>query len=57
MKSSSVRASKEFIQVFDMVMKHYECTPEEVEQAKEAVRNDYENAEICYLEIAKEIAA
>ena len=55
-RSKKVTASVEFVKNFDSVMKFYGCTSAEIEEAREAVRGDYANAESCYALMAGEIS-
>lgn len=48
-----IKVSKEFLADFDLVMKHYECSDEEIQDAKESVRKDYEGCKRSYAEMAK----
>lgn len=50
-----ITVSKEFKTAFNLCMKHYECTVEEIEFEKQRVRENYQDAERCYLSIAEEI--
>ena len=50
-----IKVSKEFIDDFTLCMKHYECTDEEIQDAKAAARLDYEMAKLSYREIASNI--
>ena len=51
----AITVSKEFKAAFNLCMKHYECTAEEIEFEKQRVRANYRDAERCYLSIAAEI--
>ena len=50
-----IRVSKEFIDAFNLCMDYYECEPDEIEYEKQRVRDNYKEAEVCYLSIACEI--
>ncbi len=50
-----MKVSKKFIEDFRKVCNHYDCPPEEIEIMKECARNDYENARICFADIAQRI--
>lgn len=50
-----MKVSKQFLEAFDLCMKHYECTLEEVEYEKQRVRANYEEASRCYISIANGI--
>lgn len=50
-----ITVTKEFLQAFKKVMVFYECTAEEIELEKQRVRENYKDAEICYLSIAGKI--
>ena len=52
-----MRVSREFKESFDKVCQHYGFTDEEIEDVKEAIRRDYENAKVCYAAIAADIDA
>lgn len=47
-----MKVSKKFIDDFDLCMKHYECTDEEISFEKERVRANYAEASKCYASIA-----
>ena len=50
-----ITVSKEFKTAFNLCMKHYECTAEEIEFEKQRVRKNFKDAQICYSSIAKTI--
>jgi len=50
-----ITVSKEFKEAFNLCMKHYECTAEEIEYEKQRVRANYADAEMCYLAVAENI--
>lgn len=45
--------SKEFKSAFDFCMNHFEVTGEELEFERQRVRDNYEEAQRCYLDIAR----
>lgn len=45
--------SKEFKSAFDFCMEHFEVTGEELSFERQRVRENYEQAQRCYLDIAK----
>jgi hypothetical protein len=47
----SITVSKEFITAFNFCMKEYGVIGEELEFEKQRVRENYEDAERCYLAI------
>ena len=54
--SESRVVSKQFASDFELVAGHYELKKHgEYETAKQVARNDLPNAEICFLELAKQI--
>ena len=50
-----ITVTKEFKEAFNLCMKHYECTAEEIEYEKQRVRANYADAEMCYLAVADNI--
>lgn len=50
-----MKVSPQFKHAFDQVMTHYQMTEEEIEACKQAVRRDFENAQLCYLAMFDEI--
>lgn len=50
-----IKVSKEFIDDFMLVSKHYLCSPDEIFLMKELARKDMDNAVVCFKSIAKEI--
>ena len=48
-----LKVSKEFISAFDFCMNYYGVTGEELDYEKQRVRDNYEEAQQCYLDIAK----
>lgn len=50
-----ISVSREFQDNFRKVCQHYGFTEEEIEDVKEAIRRDYENAKVCYAAIAADI--
>lgn len=48
-----ITVTKEFKEAFKKVMDFYECTLEEIEFEKQRIRENYQDAERCYLSIAK----
>lgn len=51
----TITVTKEFRAAFNKVMDKYEVTGDELEQEKQRVRENYQEAEICYLDIASRI--
>ena len=47
--------SKEFKSAFEFCMSYYEVDGEELAYEKQRVRDNYEQAEICYLDIARRL--
>lgn len=47
--------SKEFKSAFYFCMNHFEVTGEELEFERQRVRDNYEEAQRCYLDIAKRL--
>lgn len=45
--------NREFKEAFDICMEYYEVTGEELEFEKSRVRANFEQAQICYLDIAE----
>lgn len=57
MSHSEIKVSKKFSTDFLKVAKHYMLEElGELETAKQAARNDMENAEVCYASLAAEIS-
>ncbi len=53
---SKTKVSKTFAANFEVVAAHYRLKElGEIEEAKNAAREDIENAEVCYALLAKEI--
>lgn len=50
-----IKVNQQFIDDFTLCMKHYECTEQEVLDAKAAVRSDFDLASKSYAEIAGNI--
>lgn len=50
-----VKPSKQFIDNFNLVMNHYECTKEEAAFEKQRVLSNFSDAERCYSALAEEI--
>lgn len=50
-----MKVNKQFSENFKKVCQHYDCKPDEVELMKEAVKRDYNNAQVCFTAIAAEI--
>jgi len=55
MTEQKITVTKEFKAAFKKCMDTYEVTGEELEQEKQRVRENYEQAKICYLDIASRI--
>ncbi len=51
----SITVTKEFRKAFKKCMDYYGVTGEELETEKQRVRDNYEQAEKCYLSIAASI--
>jgi hypothetical protein len=51
------RVSPEFKAAFDKVCAFYDFDHDDIEDAKAAVRRDYDNAKVCYMAIAADIDA
>lgn len=49
----SITVTKEFRKAFKKCMDYYGVTGEELESEKQRVRENYEQAEKCYLDIAR----
>lgn len=47
-----MKVSKEFMADFELSMKHYECNQDEIDYEKQRVRENYEDAAVCYKAIA-----
>lgn len=52
-----MKVSRDFQNNFRKVCQHYGFTDEEIEDVKDAIRRDYENAKVCYAAIAADIDA
>jgi hypothetical protein len=50
-----IKVSQQFIDDFTLCMKHYECSEEEIAEAKIAVRENYDLASKSYAEIAENL--
>ena len=51
----AITVSKEFLEAFNFVMEKYGVIGEELEYEKSRVRENYEQAELCYLSIYGEL--
>lgn len=51
----AMKVSKKFIEAFELCMKHWNVTGEELEFERQRVRANYTEAERCYLSIASGI--
>lgn len=51
----SITVTKEFRKAFKKCMDYYGVTGEELESEKQRIRENYEQAEKCYLSIAESI--
>lgn len=50
-----MKPSKQFIENFNLVMNHYECTKEEATYEKQRVLSNFPDAERCYDSLAEDI--
>lgn len=48
-----LKVSKEFISAFDFCMNYYGVTGKELDYEKQRIRDNYEEAQQCYLDIAR----
>ena len=53
-KQRPMRVSKDFSYKFQAVASHFRCDKEEIEEMKELVRKDYENAKTSYEKMYEE---
>lgn len=51
----NLKPSKQFIDDFNLVLNHYDCTKEEAAFEKQRVMANFPDAERCYTELAREI--
>lgn len=49
----AITVTKEFRKAFKKCMDEYKCTEDEIEYEKARVRANYQEAERCYLDIAR----
>lgn len=50
-----MRVSREFVENFNLVTRHYALPPEEIEGAKAAARRDVDAAATCFAALAHRI--